>query len=88
MEILTTFHTRVKYIYVILPIQTNGGTNDEKCQKPCQKQPLPLKARGPLSNTSMPGRTLKGIRIQSAVSPQYTLRTDRQTDGPSESSVT
>ena len=57
MEILSTFHTRVEYIYVILPIQTNGGSNAVKSQKPCQKQPLPLETRGPPSNTSMPGPT-------------------------------
>jgi len=35
-----------------------------------------------------PLTTTNGIRIQSAVLPQYTLQTDRQTNGISESSVT
>jgi len=43
------------------------------------------------SNTPIPWPTAlttpNGIRIHSAVLPQYTLRTDRQTDGPGESSV-
>jgi len=50
-EMLSTFHTRVEYTsvqkYVILPIQTNGGTNAEKSPK----QPLPFAAREPTSNT-------------------------------------
>jgi len=39
--------------YLILPIQTNRGANAEKSQK----QPLPLEACVPLSNTSMSGLT-------------------------------
>jgi len=37
-EILSSFHTRVEYIYVIPPIQTNGDANAEKSPK----QPFPL----------------------------------------------
>jgi len=33
--------------YVIPPIETNGGANAEKWQKPCQKQPLLFEAHGP-----------------------------------------
>jgi len=39
--------------YIILPIQMNGGANTEKSQK----QPNLFEARGPPSNTSMPGPT-------------------------------
>jgi len=39
--------------YVIPPIQTSGGANAEKSPK----QPLPLEAHGPPSNTSMLGPT-------------------------------
>jgi len=50
-ETLSTFHTQSNTFlskqYVIPTIETNGGANAEKCQKPCQKQPLPLEARGP-----------------------------------------
>jgi len=44
MEILSTFHVRIEMNtflcekYIILPIQTNGGTNAKKSPK----QPLPL----------------------------------------------
>jgi len=40
--------------YVIPPIQTNGAQMPKKSQK----QPLPLEARGPPSNTSMAGPTM------------------------------
>ena len=133
--------------YIILPIQTNGGTNAEKSPK----QPFPFCGKWTPCNTWMPGptslttpndnsigshtsaqicdkipigyngtpyihpktvpfpstittpsntpiprptplTTSNGIRIQSAVLPQYTLwtnrQTDRGTDGPGECSVT
>jgi len=49
--------------YVILPIQTNGGANAEKSPK----QPLLLEARGPISNTSMPGVTPLTIPNDSSI---------------------
>jgi len=36
---------------VIRPIETNACRDAEKCEKPCQKQTLPLEARGLPSNT-------------------------------------
>jgi len=35
----------------VLSLLKRIGQNAEKCQKPCQKQPLPLEARGLPSNT-------------------------------------
>jgi len=65
--------------YVILPTQTNGDANAEKSPKK-----IPLETRGPQSNTWMPRltplTTPNGIWIKSAVLPQYTLWTQRQTD--------
>ena len=56
--ILSTFHTRVDHRSVHpFPIEKNRVQNSEKCQKPCQKQPFPLEARGLPSNTWMPGPT-------------------------------
>jgi len=50
--------------------------------------PLLLAARGFPSNTPMPRptplTTPNGIWIHSAVLPQYTFRTDRQTDQPTD----
>jgi len=81
-KILSTLHVRVEYIsvpkYAILPSHTNG--------RKIPKQPLSLGARGPSSNTPVPRPTQltipNGIRIHSAVLPQYTFRTDRPTDRP------
>ena len=53
------------------------------CPKFTPKLPLPLRRSPPLSNTPIPRptplTTSNGIRIQMAVLPQYTFRTDRQT---------
>ena len=55
-EILSTFHTRVECISQRhWPIETNACRDAKKCHKPCQKQTLPLEARGLPSNTWMPG---------------------------------
>jgi len=66
--------------YAILQIQTNGGAN----AKESPKQSLPLRSRKPPSNIPIPRPTPltipNGIRIQSAVLPQYTFRRDTQTD--------
>jgi len=59
------------------------------------ESPLPLEAGGQPSNTPMPRPTpltrVNGIRIQSAVLPQYPFRTDRHahrlTDGLGEKPV-
>jgi len=52
------------------------------------KLALPLRRSPPPSNTPIPQPTPltipNGIRIQSAVLPQYTFRTDRQTDRPTD----
>ena len=57
-EILSTFHIRVECISQHHVAYWNSGYADaEECQKPCQKQPLPLEARGLPSNTWMPGPT-------------------------------
>jgi len=49
-EILSTFHTRVEYIsrQTIRHFARSNewDANAKKCQKPCQKQPLPLETRG------------------------------------------
>jgi len=60
-KILSTFHTWVEYIFqrsLRHSAHSNEwGANAEKCQKPCQKQPLPLEARGLPSNTLVRGPT-------------------------------
>ena len=53
LKILSTFHTRVEYLHVILHIHTNGDANAEKSAK----QPFPLEASRHPSNASMPGPT-------------------------------
>jgi len=56
-EILSTFHTRVEHIsHVMSPIEKDRAQMP-KMQKPCQKQPLPLDARGLPSNIRMPRST-------------------------------
>jgi len=79
-EILSTFHVRVKY---------NSVQNTPFCPfKPMgqiiPKQPLSFGARGPPSITLIPGPTTltipNGIQIHSAVLPQYTFWTNRETD--------
>jgi len=82
-EILSIFHVRVEYISV-QKIRHSAHSNQRllKCRK-IPKEPLPLGLRGPSSNTPIspptPFTIPNGIRIQSAVLPQYTSRTDRQT---------
>jgi len=54
MEILSTFHAQVKYIYVYkIHHRNQWATGDKKPQKPLH----PLQPRGPPSSTSMPGTT-------------------------------
>jgi len=60
------------------------GRKCRKCQKPCQKQPVPLDARGLPSNTRMPGPT----PLTTPNSRVATADMCGPTDGPRESSVT
>jgi len=79
-EILSNFHARVEYIsvtkYAIETVEPMGQTTPKSIHS--------LEARGPLSNTWMPGvtpfTTPNNIRIKSAILPQYTLQTDRPTN--------
>ena len=77
-EILSTFHTRVEYKNTLKnAIQTNGD------EKPDTQPPFLLGDVDPhLIHPSLDRATHhpNGIQIQLAVSPQYTLQTDRSTD--------
>jgi len=82
MEIFQPFmYESNTFLCESMPLKPRGWFRDKKLLKP----PFPCSTSTP-SNTSMPGPTPltipNGIWIQSAVSPQYTFRTHRRTDRP------
>jgi len=97
MEMFSIFHTRFKYISrqtIRHSAHSNEkGANAVKCQKPCQKQPLPLETRRPhlihqcwAHPTHHPKRHLDPISRFATIHSQTDTQT--HTDGLDDRSIT